>query len=55
MGMKSDMVPPGGVDMKRIILIAVCLLGIAGPVSAYQSVSQLSGIRAGWSSVKLFG
>jgi hypothetical protein len=36
MGMKSDMVPPGGVDMKRIILIAVCLIGIAGPVSAYQ-------------------
>lgn len=35
-GIKFIMFPLDAVDMKRIILIALCLLCIVGPVSAYQ-------------------
>ncbi len=40
--------------MKKIILIALCMMCIVGTASAYQLYLSLSGIGAGWHSVKMF-
>ena len=40
--------------MKKIILIALCMMCIIGTASAYQFYLSLSGIGAGWHSVEMF-